>query len=541
MVIGTSIVPHCCRKLAAALKYLPSKICVLSADLWRQAISRRHLMVRKPSLSIFIFCLILLFSLPTASQTITGTGSYKGAGPGWDRGMQTTMHCGSSPESWVRGSATLDKTSGLLSVTVQLETDSVFAGPKGRVTIAIRDARGQPAYTLTSDEIGIGGKPPGNVAIQNFSSSIDIPRSIAREAESLYLDAQCTGSINRLFNISVGDLGKAGRGFDLIASAIPGEASAASSEARDVVAAASTRAEALSKKGTPAYTAALREELLSAPNAVPPNGTITPGPIDLDNRYRSNFSDTTRLWGGAQVIPGTFPDTVAITGNGGICTGIVIGPKAVLTAAHCYCEGIREIVYFGDSVQGATSTSHVSGGEPMIPCDPDFQVGNGDVAVLTVGTPLTIPARAFASTSLLNTAKYGRAVGYGIGKNFITDPAGIKRMVDVPMASINCSGKVETSPSTTFPDATYYHCTAGREIVAGAPSLDKDTCKGDSGGPLYVQGSDGALYLGATTSRPTGAPGMRPCGDGGIYVRTDGAVTGWLQSLGIRIFIGPER
>ena len=89
------------------------------------------------------------------------------------------------------------------------------------------------------------------------------------------------------------------------------------------------------------------------------------------------------------------------------------------------------------------------------------------------------------------------------------------------MASIACNGTV-SSAAGTVQDAQFYKCATGREIVVGAPSLDKDSCNGDSGGPLFIQGRDGGMYLAATTSRATGTAGMRPCGDGGICVRTDG-------------------
>src|ERR1700761_9204200 len=135
-------------------------------------------------------------------QVIHGTGSYKGGVPGFDRGMESTMHCGNNPESWVRGTAALDKDSGILSITVQLETDSVLAGPKGRLSTIIRNADGKQIYRAMSDEIGIGGKPPGKAVIQNFTSNISVPKAIAFTANSMSLDAECTGSINRLFNIN---------------------------------------------------------------------------------------------------------------------------------------------------------------------------------------------------------------------------------------------------------------------------------------------------------------------------------------------------
>jgi hypothetical protein len=494
------------------------------------------IMLRSSLLLFLALEIVVGHGLIALGQVINGTGSYKGAGPGWDRGMQTTMHCGPDPESWVRGSASLDKASGVLSMTIQLETDSVLAGPKGRVVVEIRNAAAKPIYSVTSDEIGMGGKPPGKVVIRSVSSAVQIPQQISQDADSLYLDAQCTGSIDRLFNIDLNNLDKE---FDLVATGKSRELSPGSPEARKLVTTAATNAESISAKGTPEYTATLRKQISAGAVAIPP-AAAPPTSLDLDTRYRANFSDNTRVWGGDPTPPGAFPDIVAITGNGKVCTGTVIGAQVVLTAAHCYCDGVTQTVYFGDTVLGAISTGHVSGGKAMIPCVPDFQIANGDVAVLTLDATVTIPPRAFASGNLTDGAKVGRAVGFGVGLNSITDPAGIKRMVDVPMASVACNGTVN-SRTGSVTDSTYYHCASGREIVAGAASLDKDTCKGDSGGPLFVQSSDGNLYLSGITSRPTGTPGLRPCGDGGIYVRSDGAVMNWLQSLGIHVLVGPQQ
>ena len=66
------------------------------------------------------------------------------------------------------------------------------------------------------------------------------------------------------------------------------------------------------------------------------------------------------------------------------------------------------------------------------------------------------------------------------------------------------------------------------EFVAGAPFLDRDSCNGDSGGPAYVK-ADGAWYFVGATSRAT-ASTVRPCGDGGIYVRV-GAFQDWIRSV----------
>ena len=152
-----------------------------------------------------LICLALI-GLPHASnaQVRSITGSYKNAGAGWDRGMATTMHCGNSPESWVRGNASLDPSAGVLIMTVQLETDATNAGPKGKVMALLKDVNGKTLATATTDEIGTGGKPPGHAAIRNFTSQITIDTTVARRIDSIYLDAQCTGSVDRIFNINLG-------------------------------------------------------------------------------------------------------------------------------------------------------------------------------------------------------------------------------------------------------------------------------------------------------------------------------------------------
>lgn len=137
---------------------------------------------------------------PNPPAILTGTGSYNGPG-GFDRGMQSTMYCGNNPESWVRGSAKLDRKTGRLSMTIQLETDSTVAGPKGKVIVMARDATGNSLATADSGEIGIGGKPPGKARIQDFGASASIPLASAKNVRSLSVESQCTGHVTKLWGI----------------------------------------------------------------------------------------------------------------------------------------------------------------------------------------------------------------------------------------------------------------------------------------------------------------------------------------------------
>ena len=39
-----------------------------------------------------------------------------------------------------------------------------------------------------------------------------------------------------------------------------------------------------------------------------------------------------------------YSNTVALKGTSQLCTGVIVGPKAILTAQHCYCDGLRVVV-----------------------------------------------------------------------------------------------------------------------------------------------------------------------------------------------------
>jgi hypothetical protein len=141
-------------------------------------------------------------------SSVAGVGPYSGP-LGFDRGMQSTMHCGNNPESWVRGSVTLDTNTGRANIQVQLETDSVAAGPKGQLHIVFEQSTGinpadnkpilKPVYTVDTDELGIGGKRSGQASIVTRSASADVPLDVAKLVSHVSIDAECTGQSNAWF------------------------------------------------------------------------------------------------------------------------------------------------------------------------------------------------------------------------------------------------------------------------------------------------------------------------------------------------------
>jgi secreted trypsin-like serine protease len=256
--------------------------------------------------------------------------------------------------------------------------------------------------------------------------------------------------------------------------------------------------------------------------------------IFRDPRYIQNARELARrtqsrmrIIGGTTVQGAEFPDCIAVGSNQQwFCTGTLIGKNTVLTACHCDC-GAPTRVFFGNNIQERGEIVAVAKRVPH----PDYQRGrNNDLMVLVLESDVTaISQRPIAPDTLIDAATDCRVVGFGN-----TDPDGffgygIKRQTDVPIASPSCQGSFDGRT-----DQTVYGCDPGFELIAGKPLLVKDTCNGDSGGPLYVSDSNGKWFLAGATSRATKAA-INNCGDGGVYVRVDRYLD-WVSSIpGVRL------
>jgi V8-like Glu-specific endopeptidase len=187
-----------------------------------------------------------------------------------------------------------------------------------------------------------------------------------------------------------------------------------------------------------------------------------------------------------QIVGGT-PDTshlsVVALAEGGteFCSGTVIAPRAVLTAAHCYAHQGRQptntVVVVGPSLDAASASLAVTEGY----LDPDYYMDDArgapmnDVAVLVLGEDAPVPAVPWQHYAL--SGLEGEAVtlvGYGV-----TDPAtlegrGVRRVVDQTVLQTD----------ETF---IYYSGNAN------------GTCAGDSGGPMFLDVKGTAVLLGITS------------------------------------------
>jgi secreted trypsin-like serine protease len=198
----------------------------------------------------------------------------------------------------------------------------------------------------------------------------------------------------------------------------------------------------------------------------------------------------------------------------------LIASNVVLTAGHCVDFATR--VFFGNDV---TKPGKVVRVKKRVR-HPQYHKGkHNDLMVLVLEEKVeTVKPCKLAAKSVIDKATDGRVIGFGHVDPMGMFGYGIKRFVDVPIASPACRGKVDGQD-----DNVTYGCDVGLEIVAGRPLLERDSCKGDSGGPFYVLGKNEEWLLAGATSRATDSA-MHTCGDGGVYVRVE-RYRAWIDNI----------
>jgi V8-like Glu-specific endopeptidase len=198
------------------------------------------------------------------------------------------------------------------------------------------------------------------------------------------------------------------------------------------------------------------------------------------------------------------PSVVAIYGarpgstEGFLCTGSVIAPTVVLTAAHCVAPSetgrdAKFVVLSGEDVGG--------GGTLRLPVrethanpqwNPRDLQGGHDEGIVILTDPTSLPSLPIGRRAL-SEADVGepvRIVGFGAIEGGATNGAGTKRQAMTKVASVS------------------------RDLL-GIGDLERGTCNGDSGGPAFMA-QDGIETIVGTTSFGDGS-----CADGGYDARVD--------------------
>lgn len=217
-----------------------------------------------------------------------------------------------------------------------------------------------------------------------------------------------------------------------------------------------------------------------------------------------------RIVGGKLTLDGEYPDCAAVgsVDEQFFCSGVLVSPDLVLTARHCI-PGVGKVFLKGSSLLKSSTGVFLDVAE-------EIPHPSEDVALLKLASPSqVVPRRIARVCEVPMQVSEATAVGFGTTNLGGTVGYGTKRQVQLPVSDLDCARPTEAG------------CRAGVEMVAGLRALDKDSCSGDSGGPLYVEIAGQQVLLGLTSRGVKSA--TRECGDGGIYVRADRLIS-WIES-----------
>jgi hypothetical protein len=219
--------------------------------------------------------------------------------------------------------------------------------------------------------------------------------------------------------------------------------------------------------------------------AVPPASAQT-GPV-------------TSVIGGESASISEFPFMARISAREGVfrigCSGTVVAPNMILTAAHCLLNESKTAYLEPATFEVLTGTSNlaipgvVSHAERLV-IDPNYKssgalAGWHDAGLIQLSAPITAPAVKLATSQIWGAGTLGYDVGWGLTEAEGELPTEMQVGETVVQKQAYCEQEIgaEFHPLAELCSIDY-------------PSYESSVCHGDSGGPMLIVSNHELLEIG---------------------------------------------
>ncbi len=214
----------------------------------------------------------------------------------------------------------------------------------------------------------------------------------------------------------------------------------------------------------------------------------------------------TRIVGGMEAKPGAWPWQVALLNpnidNAQFCSGSLIDPEWILTAAHCVNGALPsdiEVAVGVHTLSSITTTDRISVSQIIMHDGyiPERGIPDNDIALVRLAKPVMLTGTigvtgavqlvditTVADDSLFKPDTFAVVTGWGDMSNGHQDYSDNLNQVTVPLVS-------NETCSAAYDALGYEGVITPNIICAGYVEGGKDACYGDSGGPLVVKDGQG--------------------------------------------------